>query len=53
MNVGVAIAFAADAATGHKIGTILNAIKNSGDIMLVLKKDTKEMTLDDAAMVAK
>ena len=38
--------------TGGTIGVIFNAIKNGGDIILILNKPWKELTLDDAATVA-
>lgn len=52
LNVGVAIASAADVITGGIVGTILNMIKNSGDIVIILNKSPSEITFDDAATMA-
>lgn len=52
MNIGVSIAAAADVVTGGSVGAIVLAIKNSGDIAMILKKNPSEITMNDVATVA-
>lgn len=51
INVGTAVVSAAASIVGGVPGTIINMIKHSGEIMLILKKPMKDITSKDVAKV--